>query len=162
MRKFLSAKKLKGITLVELLIVVGIVSVLSLAIIPSYADFSQTKEFNNAAETFVNEVRNVRNKALAGAVIMQSGDPVEVSWGIKPECGTSNYGLGYKEPDDLDLTIQTTESLPSTVKFSASDCPMIAFTRLEGKPEAAGEIILEFKSLARTISINSSGRISYD
>ncbi len=164
-----------GVTLVELLIVVGIITIVSLAIIPSYLDFAEKKDFNNKVETVVSEVMNVRNKALAGAVyITGSGTTEEVNWGIVPRqnCDLRVYDLGYVYPDDDTLHIVSSQTLPDSVSFardSGGQCDLIIFERLKGTPildtangETFMEINLRYKSMSRRIIVNSSGRVSYN
>lgn len=162
--------KKKGVTLVELLIVVGIITIISLAIIPSYVDFAEKKDFNNKVEIMVTEILNIRNKALAGAVVEVGGVPQEVDWGIQPkqDCLLRVYFLGYVNSSGT-FVPQVTQDLPEGVTFGLPNgtCEDIIFERLKGTPVLTGsdterQIILNYKSQTRTITVNSSGRISYN
>ncbi len=165
----------KGVTLVELLIVVGIITIVSLAIIPSYMDFAEKKDFNNKVETVVSEILNVRNKALNGAVhTTSSGTVEEVNWAILPRqnCNLRTYDLGYVYPGDDTMHIVSSQTLPDNVSFvvdSAGQCDMIIFERLKGTPilDTAGgetfqELNLKYKTQTRRIIVNSSGRVTYN
>lgn len=162
---FKSFQNLWGSTLIELLLVVGIVTILSLAILPSYVDYTQRKEFDNKVETFIAEIQNVRNKSLAGVVIPDL-DNAPADWGIKPTCGLNTYDLGYSDSlvaGDA-FTSVVTETLPAGVTFDPTRCSTIVFERLKGTPRASATqniIVLNYKTYTRSITVNSSGRITY-
>lgn len=157
-----------GITLVELLIVVSIIAVVSLAIIPSYVDYSAKKDFDNKVEIMTAEVMNIRNKSLAGAVLSSSG--TLVNWGISPSCGTANYSVGYQVVGSSTFVVDTTLQLPTGVTFvvdGGGQCDVIAFERLTGTPilsdtEQQRQISLRYRTTTRVITVSRLGRISYN
>jgi prepilin-type N-terminal cleavage/methylation domain-containing protein len=163
----------KGVTLVELLIVVGIIALISLAIIPSYVDFAQKKDFQNKVENLAAEIQNVRNKSLAGVVYTSGGTSTEVNWAFRPSqnCDLRQYELGYVLPNTTTFYPVTTEDLPENVTFekSGGQCDVIIFERLKGTPildttinETSQEVSLKYHNVTKTITVNSAGRISYN
>lgn len=155
----------KAVTLVELLIVVGIISVVTVAIIPSYVDFVTKREFKNSADQFVGDVKAVQSKAISGVIVNVAGESVLVDWGIQPTCGDDSYSLSYGYDSDSGYvkTDVVTKKLPKDVKFhSDSDkCGDIFFKRNEGSPTTASapSIRLSYKDLIRDVIVTNAGLV---
>ena len=82
-----------GVTLVELLVVLGVISIVTVAIIPSFNLFSSNQVLDQSMKNFIGDVKVVQQKSLAG--ITQDG--VNVNWAIR-NCAygdASAYELGY-------------------------------------------------------------------
>ena len=63
----------KSFTLVEILVIVGIMVILVALAIPSYRFFQQESDLNNSAEEIINTLRLAQNKTLASEGASQYG-----------------------------------------------------------------------------------------
>ena len=77
----------QGFTLIEVLIVVLIIALLSGLLISNFNNFSRQKDFQNAAEEMLANIRLIQNNVLSGFNDC-TDEPVNktwLGWYIKPE-----------------------------------------------------------------------------
>lgn len=83
-----SANSSAGFTLIELMISVGILTVLSAAMIPSFNSYINSQNVNQATEQIKSDMRSVQNKALTGAGFVRNST---THWGMKFVDGSNTY-----------------------------------------------------------------------
>ena len=68
----------KGFTLVELMIVVGILAIVSGIMIPSFSTYTRNQTLKQAQENLKSDLRSAQNKALTGtgSDTLINGNPV--------------------------------------------------------------------------------------
>lgn len=161
----------KAFTLIEILIVVGILGVISAATIPTFVNYSSERGIDRVAQQIVSDIQLVRNKSLSGAYTSGTNSDF---WVIRFRCNAASYDLGSSNASDGSLVSGfNTKNLPSGFTFyggpSGSFCTAgyapYAFTRLTGKlanPRSAGarEVqIRDANGATRTITVYENGNI---
>lgn len=108
----MTKKTSSGFTLLELLIVMGILAILSTIGTGFYRNFSKGVEIGTANKNIVSELRNARSKSMQGEN--------DLKWGIHFVNGTEDYFELFSTPTDyssISKTVVETTVLPGTVKF---------------------------------------------
>lgn len=109
----------KAVTLIELLVVIAIVSIVTVAVVPSFNLFSSNQIMDQSVDQFVSDLRSVRQKALSGITV---NDQL-VNWGMQicfDKDGKENpqgYTLGYFDADNYFIS-QADNLLVSEAVFS--------------------------------------------
>jgi len=145
-----SKKNNNGFTLVELLVVIGCISILTAVAVPSYALMQKNIGLSNAAQEVVNTLRVAQNNAISA----QDG----VNWGVhfeqnqyilcKADCSVGNYVTTYTLNNGLQI-----ESAPFNVVFNRLDGTLKDTT----VPQT---ITLDSGGKQKTIQVDAVGRIS--
>lgn len=160
-------KRFSAFTLIEVLIVVGIMGIMTVAALPSFGDFADRRTFQNNVDIFAENVRSARNKAISGVAI--SGK--DVSWKITPINGSNSYEIGYIITSDSSVGVVSTKTLAGSGSvFECTDdvTPLtackIVFERLTGKriSGTAGEsqsIKIKFGTDSRIIKVYETGKM---
>lgn len=97
----IKTKFFKAVTLIELLVVIAIISIVTVAVVPSFNLFSSNQIMDQSVDQFVSDLRSVRQKALSGITV---NDQL-VNWGMQiciDKDGKENpqgYALGYYDAD---------------------------------------------------------------
>ncbi|EKE00451.1 MAG: hypothetical protein ACD_22C00018G0001, partial [uncultured bacterium] len=76
-------------TLIELMIVVGIIAILTSIMIPSFNFYIANQNLKQAQEQIKNDLRTVQNKALTGALSADASAPLY--WGVKFTDNSTKY-----------------------------------------------------------------------
>src|SRR3989338_6845560 len=144
---------MRGFTLVELILVFGIVAMVSALSIPFLLSSQVSSDLNSLTITLVSTLRRAQQQA-------QSGQN-QASWGVYFDSGNNRYVL-FQGADfagrnpDFDLTVD----YPATFSLTSDFGSEIVFGLYSGQPSAAG--VLEFNSAnegSKNISIDSYGKI---
>lgn len=158
MRAFFS-KKQKGVTLAELIVVVGIISIMTGVVFVSMQGSRTESEVRAAAREVAAAVRSVQNDAISGKKIKSS------------ECSsaTKKYEFYYGTNTTLSLTAgqykiegcnaQDAVTLEKGVEFSSTGTSnKVGFAPVTGST-AGASIVVEKGSVRYSICISSVGNI---
>ncbi len=140
---------MKGFTLIEILIVLVIFGLLVLFTVPLGAQFLKTAHFLASIDEVVGTLRNARDRSLS-----QDRDSAFGVY-VTPTTHTLFKGNSFLTRDPL---FDEVHELPAGV--SASGLSEVVFAKYTGMPNVTGNIVLTSDVGARTISINSAGRIA--
>jgi len=124
---------LTGFTLLEILLVIGIISSLLVAIIPLGLDFYKNQELDTQTQFLIQTLRRAQSKAMS----------IELD---------SPFGVQINTPYDEVF------DLPQIIK--SSGLSEVVFSKFEGKPSVTGNITLSSDNKSKTISINYFGTVS--
>jgi len=141
---------MKALTLFEILIVIGIIAILVSLTLPLGLDFYRSQQLETQSQGVIQALRRARLKAMAVENDSSFGVHLTNDNYILFKGDTYVPGDPYNEVFDLPLII------------NASGLQEIVFSKLEGKPNVTGDIILKNDSDIRTININEIGRINYE
>jgi type II secretory pathway pseudopilin PulG len=157
------SQKLKGFTLVELLVIVGILIILAVIVIPNLRFFQKESDLNNAKEEIINTLRLAQNKTLASEGDSQYGVYFDAT-------STPNQYTLFKGRDFVSRATSSDKiyKLPKTIKISEIDLwgrTEVVFERVTGyasTTDQLGKITLELKmdpSKTSTIYIENFGQV---
>lgn len=163
-------------TLVELLVVVSIITVVTGAMIPSFAGYLKQQNLIQAQEQLKSDLRSVQNKALTGAMAdkLINGNQV-THWGLVfPTTSTYDYFYASNTTSCTSATSVVTYgngTLPANVTVSypsitSSLKPCIFVSLLDGTMStrdfggATTLVTLTTNGLTKSVKFNSMGLIS--
>lgn len=91
MKFFPAFKKFSGVTLIELLIVLGILVLVTGLVVPGLSNFSRNRTFDYAIEAFVSDIESLQSKSQSGArptsgASFVTTDTSDEKWGIVLTC----------------------------------------------------------------------------
>ena len=149
----ISNKPKKGVTLIELLIVVALIIIFSTLTLPVGFNFYRESTLKDQARNLENSLRRAQAMAITGRG--------ESNAGVKIEEGqyTVFEGESYEERrKEADITI------PFPIALSATGADEIVFQKLTGLPiipeeQSSTTITLTFGTNSQEININSQGKI---
>lgn len=147
-------RKSQGFSLLEVLIVIGIIAILSVIGTGYYRGFFKNVELDLSAKTIISDLRQARAKAMAG----EDG----LKWGIHFINGASDsYELFSTAADYAAGAVKTTTFLQGTVIFTnpAEAAVLdIIFEKITGTT-AASAVTISSEGDTKTITITSQGNV---
>ncbi len=148
-------KKEYGFSLIELLIIIGIVILLIVMIVPSLASFRKNQALQNTTNAIVSLLQEARGQTLASynttfySVRFETDRAILFSGGSYNSSDTTNKVVVF----DIPVVLQTTVLNGGGVSVS--------FDRLKGTTSQHGTITIGISGgESRTVSISSSGVIT--
>lgn len=147
---------MKGFTLLETLLVILIIVFLAALIFPLGLDFYKNQQLQTHSQQILQTLRRAQSKAMAGEQ--------DSSFGVYFDNDNNKYILfkGNSYPT-RDSQYDEVFDLPAIIAISGlPDPPEIIFSKLEGKPNWAGNVILNSGGLTQAISINEIGRVNLE
>lgn len=142
---------MRGFTLVEILLALGILGLMLAVAQPSYSLFLATMGAQDAEVVYVQTLRRAQLLSEAG-----KGDS---AWGVR--ISTSSIllykGSGYASRDTA-----YDEAFTSATQFSVFGLTDVVFTKFTGFPNAAGTTTITTPGTSPAyVAINAKGTISY-
>lgn len=139
----------KAFTLIEVLVVVGILTILLIMSIPTYRSYNKRNELRNTAEKVRQAIIEAQNMALAPK---DSGQ--QLQYGSR-KIINSNQFIVYKKIGSVETRLKT-YSLPSNVEWANSSNWNVSFIPPYAKSSCNSvlQISLKLKNSSETISIN--------
>lgn len=183
MKKNTNKNFLKGVSLIELLIVISIIAILTGSIIPTINSFNKDQNIKQATENLAADLKTLRDKSLSGAVNPNAGSTPSTAprvwWGFRCNPGNNKqYDLGYAPANIANPNIpgffnvqQTKDVAPQQdVTISCIQTIPIYFKRISGElyysdgvnnggPTDNVNIVMQSGSNSKTIFIYRSGKI---
>lgn len=144
-----------GITFIELLISIAIITVLVILVISGFNSFRESAQLNEAHSTILDMLHDARSRTLSGEKNTQYGMHFETNQAVLFSGASYSSGFASNEP----------YTLPPLSRISSINLggPVdIVFARLTGVASASGTIIIESTpnpSKTKTITVFSSGNI---
>ena len=151
---------MKSFTLVELLLMVGILIILAAIAIPTFRSFQKEVDLNNSTEEIIATLSLAQNKTLAS-----EGDS---QWGVYFETITQPHQYTLFKGDnyaDRDNSFDETHKLPSAVEIygiNLNGGNEAVFNRVTGTVNPSGSLSPTLKddlTKAKTIYIEETGRV---
>ncbi len=152
--------KNKGITVIEIIIVISIIVALSAIILPSLSSFRRERSLDNATQDIISMLNKARNDTVSSLNSM--------AYGVHFESDKVTYFQGPTfnsiASSNVVLLLDPSVNIPSTggINLGGGGSDVI-FTRLTGDTVNYGTIILQLTSDAtrqKTITISKTGAIS--
>jgi prepilin-type N-terminal cleavage/methylation domain-containing protein len=139
----------KGFTLLEILLVIGIISILLILVVPISLDFYKNQEIETQTQFLIQTLRRAQLEAVSGELDSPFG--VSIS--------SQNYTL-FKGNSYMGRDTRYDEIFDLPEIIQPSGISEVVFSKLEGKPSVTGNIILSNNSNTKIININLLGRIN--
>lgn len=141
----------KGFTLIEILLVVGIVAVIFSFSAPYGLRFYRSQLIEEARSNVIEALRRARHYA-----ILQKNDS---AWGVKIDTENSKYILFQGDSYDSRVDIYDEVYDLLTEAVVSGDWTEVVFSKMTGLPNDTGTTTLSFNSLNRGILIEETGTI---
>ena len=138
--------KLKGFTVIELLVVIGIISILVGFGLPSYFYMKKNISFYSSVESILNTLRLAQNRAISSQDGTIHGVYFETD-----QCVL--YGEDWSSP-----TYTRAFPLESGKILGAST--NVEFERLTGEASSQMSIVVEYSGRQKIINVEETGKIS--
>ena len=139
----------KAFTLPEVLIIVVIISILVSLTLPLGLDFYRSQQLETHTQGIIQTLRRAQLKAMSSET--------DSSFGVY--LTNENYTL-FQGDSYNTRSAQFDEVFYLPAVLTLSGLSEIVFSKSEGEPNVAGDIILKSDSETRTININEMGRIN--
>lgn len=141
----------KGFTLIEFLVVIVIFAVLISLTVPLGMDFYRNQQIDAQSQGVLQVLRQAQLKARSGEM--------DSSFGVylTNDSYTLFKGASY---DSRDLPYDRVFALPTIIRVSGLG--EVVFSKLEGKPNVTGDIVLSSGKDSQTINVNEVGRINLE
>lgn len=142
-------KTKNGLTVIELLVILGILSILGLFLARDASQILSQSYFTNSVERIAHTLRTAQIYSIGG-----KGDS---SWGVHLESGkiTLFKGTSWSARDP---SFDISSDLPSALVVTGwSD---IYFDKLRGVPSPTLSVLVEFQGRVGTISVGAQGAIN--
>lgn len=155
-----SKKRISAFTIIELVVIIGVLAVLTLIAVPSFRYFQKRSDLKNSTEEIINILRLAQNRTLASEEASQYGVYFDQS-SVPPQYilfkGTSfiSRDISYDRAYKLPLSVEWNE-----VNLSGGN--EVVFERINGMAVQPGAVSLRLKTDSakiKTIYIEGSGRI---
>lgn len=137
---------MKGFTLIEMMIAIGILVIIFSIGSPFLINFSNNQETESAIEELVSVIRKAQEKS-----ILAEND---TSWGIDFSQLPKYFLINSTS------TIKEEYQIPNNMKLETNNANL-SFGKLSGQPNQATEIILTGVNKRYKIDINLKGRVDY-
>ncbi len=155
-------KYLRAFTLIEVVVVLGIIGILTAATIPTFNGITSTQNLKRSVDNLSSDIQLAKEKALAGSV---QGTQTDVFWGMKCFAGTNRYQVGYA-PNNAGVpgTFKFVEkkTLYGNATFIAGSCnTVVYFDRLTGElvSENSHSFKLEAGGEKTSVFVQKAGQV---
>lgn len=158
-----SIMKNKAFSLIEMLVVIGIVAVIAVIALPSFFGGSHEADLSAATQQIVASARTAQSQAV--------NQTKDAQWGVyfSNATNTAPFYAVFNGSSYASGTVQDVYRLPSTVGFVSSTLPVgsslsVTFSGISGAASASTTVklyVISQPSLSSTISIAQTGVVAY-
>ena len=143
-------KPYKGISIIEILVVIAIIGILSGVSAGAYFYFKKGANFDLSAQQVANLIRRAQNKSIA----MENDD----AWGINI---TSQQAIIFKGTNFSGRNQSFDEKTTLTEIMTVSGSSQFIFNKFTGFPISPGSLIVDNGSASKTIQVNAKGFVNF-
>lgn len=140
-----------GFTVVEILVVLGIISLLVALIISAYPRLRSTESLRGATEQFAD--------ALRRAQVKSQGVVNDSQWGVYV---TTTGATVFRGTSYASRTASFDETFPFPVSVTVTGTTEYVYTKFEGAVQTTGTTTLTYMGSSKIIGINERGTLSYN
>jgi prepilin-type N-terminal cleavage/methylation domain-containing protein len=141
---------MRGFTLVEIILTTGIIAVLMSLAFPLGMSFYKSQQLEGQGQFLLQVLRKSQQESLSGNL--------DSSFGIyfSPAGYTLFKGISFA---GRDILYDEVFEVPGFINISG--LPEVVFSKIEGDPNVAGNIILSSGDNQLIIDINEKGRVNF-
>lgn len=147
----------KGITALEILMVIAIISLLFLIALPQFSKIKENQVLKNTVEEAVSALRTAQSQSLASIDSSTYGVHFDQNRIIIFKGGIFSEGAPDNKIIDISSPARISNVAFGGVSSSSGD---LYFTRLSGVPSKTGTINVSTSSALKIITISSTGAVS--
>ena len=156
----MKTNKNKGISIIEILIVISIIGILAAVIIPSLSKFRNEQALRNTTADIVSLLNKARNNTISSLSSSNYSVHFETTRFVYFTGSVFNNGAGTNSA----FTLSTSVTIPASggISLNGGGADVI-FTRLTGETANYGTIIVRLASddtKQKTITISKTGSVS--
>ncbi len=144
----------KGITLIEILIVLAVIAILIAVVVPQFSRMRENQTIKNAVVDVISTISRARSSTLASIDSSEYGVHFESNQVIIFK-GTS-YSAVDPENETIDITSPASISA-ITLSGGSTD---LYFSRLTGAPSKTGTITISSTNFSKIVTISATGSTS--
>lgn len=141
----------RSFTLIEILLVIGLLAVLVSLTLPLSLSFYKSQQLDSHTQDLIQVLRRAQLKAMTAEA--------DSSFGVYFDEEQNKYILFRGDLFDPAAPDNEEFSLPQIVTINTQFSEII-FSKLEGRPNVFGNIVLDSDGERRVININKLGRVS--
>lgn len=149
MNNFLS----KGFTLMEILIVLGILMLIFLVAFPKFAEIRNNQVLKSGVEDIITSINKAKSQTLASLNSLEYG--VHFSQNSVTIFPGDTYIAGSSANEVIDIFLPANISSISLVGGVST----LHFSRLTGMPSTSGTITISNSTTSKTITISAAGAV---
>ncbi len=153
----ITAKFMKGFTLIEIIIIFAISSVIVGISVNSFGNYNSTQIFNGAASDLINELNSARSRAISQVKPSQCSGALD---GYEVKITTSSRDYEQSAICGAAMVGTKTKKLPSQVSFINGSAPNVLFNVSVGTVNTPRTIAITGFGKTSTIHINAVGIVS--
>ena len=147
----------RGVTFVELLIVLAIIGIIVAITLPSFSSIKENQVLNNAVENVVSALNKARTQTLSSLESSEYGvhfesDQIVIFKG-------KVYSAVDPDNESVEITSPATISNVTLGGVSGSEGELY-FARLSGVPDKSGTVTVSIAGNSKIITISSTGTVS--
>lgn len=147
----------KGITVVEILIVVAIFGILFAVVLPQFSSIKENQVLKNAVEDTLSVLHNAQSQSLASVNSSEYGVHFQSDRVILFAGQVFSAGAVDNKTTDIILPASISNVTLGGISATSGN---IYFERLSGVPNETGTITISTSSVSKTITISATGAIS--
>lgn len=161
MKNYFKISKNKGISFLEIIIIIAVISIITAIVIPNLSSFRNQREIVNVKEDIISLLNEARNSTISSKNSTNYGVHIQTDRAILFPGDVFVDNVGNKQID-----FHPSVNVPTTggVNLSGGGDDVV-FERLTGNTENYGTIVIQLvsdSSTQKTIRISSLGIISSD
>ena len=146
----LKIKNKNGFTLTELLVVLGIITLMLGISTAAYKSFQFKTDIDSAQNSVVQSLRR--------AQILAQGVNGDSNWGVYIQGGSVTV---FKGNDYFGRDISADELTEISNRINLGATYEVVFSKFSGEPGWTGDVVLSSGDLSHSVSVNEKGVVSY-
>lgn len=146
----------RGITIIEILIVIAVLGIIFSIIIPQFSKMRENQALKNGAQDILSSVNKARSQTLASLNSSEYGVHFQSDKVIIFKGAVFSGGDANNETIDI-----ITPAIISNIALAGGGNE-IYFNRLSGAPSTTGAVTISTSSYSKIITIYATGAVSVD
>jgi len=147
----------KGITILEILIVIAVIGLLVLIVSPRFSDIRENQVLKNTIEDITSSVHTAKSQSLASVDSSEYGVHFKSNQIIIFKGKIFSEGVGSNVLIDV---VSPASILNVTLGGVSSSSGNLYFERLSGAPSKTGTVTISTVSYTKIITISATGNVS--
>ncbi|OGI95136.1 hypothetical protein A3A03_01795 [Candidatus Nomurabacteria bacterium RIFCSPLOWO2_01_FULL_40_18] len=144
----------KGLTAIELLVIVAVLGIIFSIVIPQFAKMRENQVFKSTVADVLSSLNKARSQTLASA------DSSSYGVHFQSDKVIIFKGTAFSSGDANNQTVNiTSPAIISTITLTGGGAN-VYFNRLSGAPSVTGSIVVSSVNFTKTITISATGMAS--